>query len=280
MMTAETSSTVTLQEAADALGVHYMTAYKYVRTGLLPAAKVGAAWQVAAADLERFQQEEKAPGKNRRRTRSGYAGRIADRLAVGDEAGASELIESTLASGATLDEVYLDLMVPALVTIGERWAAGEIPIAAEHQASAIVQRLIGRLGPRFMPRGRRRGTVVLGAAPTDHHGLPTALLADLLRLRRFEVIDLGADTPADAFAEACRDRDRLLAVGICATVSNDKGVRASVKSIKAAGFDVPVLVGGAAITDEEHARRLGADAWTGAPRGATDAFEAALQPTA
>ena len=35
------SATFTLQEAADELGVHYMTAYRYVRLGLLDAAKVG-----------------------------------------------------------------------------------------------------------------------------------------------------------------------------------------------------------------------------------------------
>ena len=31
---------LTLQEAADLLGVHYMTAYRYVRTGRLPARTV------------------------------------------------------------------------------------------------------------------------------------------------------------------------------------------------------------------------------------------------
>ena len=37
---------LTLQEAADLLGVHYMTAYRYVRTGRLPGTRVGAHWQV------------------------------------------------------------------------------------------------------------------------------------------------------------------------------------------------------------------------------------------
>ena len=42
---------ISLQEAADALGVHYMTAYRYVRTGRLPAVKDGAEWRVDPADL-------------------------------------------------------------------------------------------------------------------------------------------------------------------------------------------------------------------------------------
>ena len=35
-----TESRLTLQEAADRLGVHYMTAYRYVRTGRLERFKV------------------------------------------------------------------------------------------------------------------------------------------------------------------------------------------------------------------------------------------------
>ena len=35
-----------LQEVADRLGVHYMTAYRYVRTGRLPATRIGAQWWV------------------------------------------------------------------------------------------------------------------------------------------------------------------------------------------------------------------------------------------
>ena len=36
-----TEQTLTLAEAANHLGVHYMTAYRYVRTGQLPARKAG-----------------------------------------------------------------------------------------------------------------------------------------------------------------------------------------------------------------------------------------------
>ena len=37
-----TQRRVTLHEAAERLGVHYMTAYRYVRTGRLPAERDGA----------------------------------------------------------------------------------------------------------------------------------------------------------------------------------------------------------------------------------------------
>ena len=37
---------LTLHEAAEELGVHYMSAYRYVRLGLLDAAKRGGVWKV------------------------------------------------------------------------------------------------------------------------------------------------------------------------------------------------------------------------------------------
>ncbi|OWY61542.1 hypothetical protein B7486_63245 [cyanobacterium TDX16] len=263
---------LTLQEAADRLGVHYMTAYRYVRTGLLRATKQGATWQVGAEDLRRFQEQDATPGSTRR-SRSGYVERLADRLTVADEAGASALVDQALAGGADVEEVYLDLITPALVLIGDRWEAGTLSVAGEHQASAIVLRLLGRLGPRFLPPGAKRGTMVLGSAPGDHHGLPCAILADLLRLRRFEVVDLGGDTPALGFADACRGRDRLLLVGVCATVKRDRAVRDVVRAVRDAGVDVPILAGGAGVVDEGHAAALGADGWGGPGRLAVDAIE-------
>jgi excisionase family DNA binding protein len=42
------STDITLTEAAELLGVHYMTAYKYVRTGRLAATKVGGGWRISS----------------------------------------------------------------------------------------------------------------------------------------------------------------------------------------------------------------------------------------
>ena len=55
---------LSLHEAADLLGVHYMTIYRRVRLGILPARKVGGTWLVDPADLERATT---TPERGRRR---------------------------------------------------------------------------------------------------------------------------------------------------------------------------------------------------------------------
>ena len=49
---------ISLHDVAEALHVHYMTAYRYVREGILPGRKVGRSWSVRKSDLDKFQQGE------------------------------------------------------------------------------------------------------------------------------------------------------------------------------------------------------------------------------
>lgn len=269
--------TVSLRDAAESIGVHYMTAYRYVRSGRLPARKAGSTWRVKVADLERLAagedlETERVP-QSGRGTRAAHRARLESRLVAGDEGGAWGVLDSAMAAGADPDEVLLELLSPAMSSIGTRWADGEISIAEEHRASAVAQRLIARLGPRFSRPGRKRGTVVIGSVAGDRHSLPTAMMADLLRGAGLEVVDLGADTPADSFVMAAGDADRLVAVALCVTSSGlDDAVAEASSAIKAAGIEVPVVVGGGAMTDPARARALGADQWAGDSRTAVELF--------
>lgn len=254
---------ITLHEAADRLGIHYMTAYRYVRTGRLAAEQEGSRWMVAAADLEDLAPASKprvVRGQGRARARS----RLLDRMVAADEAGSWAVIEESLASGADPADIHLDLLVPTLQAVGDRWAAGQLSVADEHTASNVASRLIGRMGPRFARRGPKRGTVVLGAPGGEKHSLPSAILTDLLRGAGFHAVDLGADTPPASFAEAATGAQRLVAVLIgVTTTGNDRAVRATISALRSAPIEAPVLVGGAAVADSAHAARLHADAWTG-----------------
>jgi methanogenic corrinoid protein MtbC1 len=204
-----------------------------------------------------------ANGRQLGRRRAPWADRLEARLLAGDSRGAWGVVESALAAGADVASVYLDVLSPALTSIGARWASGEIDVAVEHRASGIAMRIIGRLGPRFARRGRTRGTIVLGAPPGDHHSLPVALLADLLRAAGWEVHDLGADVPIVDFVRVASATPRLVAVGVSVMAAEClESARDAVASLRAVlPPAVPVLVGGLAVPGEAEARGLGADAW-------------------
>jgi MerR family transcriptional regulator, light-induced transcriptional regulator len=262
---------ISLDEASRRLGVHYMTAYRYVRTGRLPAVKQGAEWRVDPDDLDLVRTSgpgTDAPG----RRRLDYPRRLEDRLVRGDEVGAWAVLQGALTSGVDADELYLQVIAPALWSIGEGWASGRVTVAQEHQASAVALRLIGRLGPLFRRPGRTRGTVVVGAPPGDHHSVPSALFSDLLRQRNLAVIDLGGDTPAQSFVDTARSADRLIAVGLCATTpDNDEQIRATIAALHDA-LGVPVVLGGSAVLGQSGPNGTGADHVTGSAQEGVELF--------
>lgn len=251
---------ITLQEAAARLGVHYMTAYRYVRTGRLAATHDGVRWWVDPADVSGFDRRSR-PGRSgvRRRSRPELRRRLESRLLGGDQAGAWTVVEAALGAGAEATEVLLDLLGPAMESIGTRWEAGELSVGDEHRATVVALRLIGRLGPLFTRPGSRRGTVVVGAPPGELHSVPIAMGADVLRAHGFDVVDLGADAPTEAFTEAAQRSPRPFAVAIGATTGDhDRAIRAVVRSLRGVRPELPVLVGGRAIAGPDHAQRLGA----------------------
>jgi len=253
---------LTLHEAAEQLGVHYMTAYRYVRLGVLPARKVGGSWRVSTADLAAV-NEQVAPSGSRRR--APWSERLEARLVAGDAAGAWGVVEAALAAGASIDEIYLDVISPAMRRIGQRWSQGELDIAVEHRATGITFRLLGRLGPRLARRGRTRGAVVVGAPEGERHSLPTAMLADLVRADGWDVSDVGADLPAESFVRSVLDTPDVVAVGV--SVSLDEHLPAAatlLRALRAALPDVVLVVGGGAISSAEQATALGA-VWADSP---------------
>lgn len=256
---------LTLHEAAERLGVHYMTAYRYVRLGVLPAEKAGGSWRVREADVTAFGAGTKFPTATDEPTPSGrrrapWSERLEARLTAGDGRGSWSVVEAALAAGATVDEVYLDVIAPALRRIGQRWADGELDVAAEHRATGIAFRLIGRLGPRFGRRGRTRGSVLIGAPPGERHSMPTAMFADLMRGEGFEVFDLGADMPVDSFVSAALDTPDLVAVCVSITGTDHlPAARELLAALREAVPEVRLVAGGRAVPDALAAAELGAE---------------------
>ena len=250
-------TTISLQEAATRLGVHYMTVYRYVRLGLLPATKVGRSWHVTLADFEAF---ETTPPLDAERGETDWADRFTKRALAGDEAGAWRVIEAAQASGMSFRDTYRKVIVPTLDRVGKLWEAGEVDIAGEHVASRITGRIIGRLGPKGSSRGARRGLVVLGGTATEQHALPIAIVADMFRAARFDVLDLGPNLPSESFGRTVANQPNAVAAGISVTAPNQSTELAKTIAAVRTGADLPIIVGGAGVTAEE-AADLGADGW-------------------
>jgi MerR family transcriptional regulator, light-induced transcriptional regulator len=263
-MTGQDPHHLTLDQAADRLGVHYMTVYRYVRLGQLPGRQENGRWWIesSAVDALADRSRRSTPVKGELRWNV-LRQRLLGRLDDGDAGGAWSVFESAFRAGRSPVELYVQLLGPVLREVGEEWAAGERSIDSEHRASATALRLAGRIGPRGAhPGRRRRATVLLGGAAGDPHQLPLLMVADVLRWEGFRVVDLGADVPIESFVDAATAATDLVAVGVSLSVErHGRAVIRLFKQLRLALPEVLLLAGGPALADEESALSLGADNW-------------------
>ena len=187
-----------LRDAADTLGVHYQTAYGWVRQGTLPARKTPRGYEVSEDDVRDLAARRAAgvepPQEVRVRDWAAQADRLYTALMAGDEALARQDFDR-LAAGTSIAGLCDQVIAPALHRVGLAWATGEVSVAEEHRATAICARLIA---PRArQPQGRPRGVAVTTTPPGEHHALPSLMAAACLREDRWQVHDLGADLPTD-----------------------------------------------------------------------------------
>jgi DNA-binding transcriptional MerR regulator/methylmalonyl-CoA mutase cobalamin-binding subunit len=142
------------------------------------------------------------------------------------------------------ESVVDDVLLPAVAALGTAWAAGRIDVAAEHLASAAVQR---RLAALFDLGGRPGGghPVVVGLPPGSRHEIGTLAFAVALRRHGVDVLYLGPDTPVASWTHVAVDRRAEAAViGVPRRqMPADAGV---IAALHAARPELVIAVGGPA----------------------------------
>ena len=245
------SEPIELAEAADRLGVHYQTAYRWVREGRLPAVRVRGRYQLTPGDVDAFAEERDRPravGPRRgRRSWDRLADRLFEALRAGDERAASDLVLRLHAQQEPVLEVIGRVVAPALARIGDDWSTGDLSVAEEHRASEIVERLLAVLDQRRP--GRPRGRAVVAAPEGEHHGLPVAMAAAALREDGWTVELLGRDVPLDSFAHFVEEAAPDLVVLTVTAADSVPAAEAARDRLRDAGH--AVVVGGPGRTLEE-----------------------------
>jgi len=112
-----------------------------------------------------------------------------------DSAAARRAVDAALAGGVSLDDIYTEVMQPALYEIGHRWALGDLNVAQEHYATSVAQSLLDVLSAsrrRPPPDGR---LAIVTATPDEQHTLGARMVADFLEADGWEALLLGAGPP-------------------------------------------------------------------------------------
>jgi methylmalonyl-CoA mutase cobalamin-binding domain/chain len=182
-------------------------------------------------------------------------------LLAGDESAVLAVFERERARRTDLAVVARDLVQPALEQVGAMWQRGEIGIAEEHLATALVARAF-QLGARDVTTPRLGAPrLVLVCPGGEFHDLGARIAGEIGRQEGWQVELLGANLPREAVIQFVAMR-RPDAVGLSVTLAAHVVECGSIaEEIRKAAPDVKVLAGGLAFRlDPELVPFAGADA--------------------
>jgi trimethylamine corrinoid protein len=201
--------------------------------------------------------------------------KLKEAIRIGSEKDAREMAEKFVEQGgdplAAISEVTV-----LMQEIGDKFSRFEIFLPEVILAADAVKEALAVLTakiPEEKKREIRRGKVVIGTVFGDIHDIGKNLVATMLQVAGFEVVDLGADVPSGRFVdEAEKVKADIIAMSSLITPSmiyqkdvidqlQDMGVRSRYR----------IMVGGAPVTPQ-WAERISADGWG---KYAEDAVEVA-----
>lgn len=182
-------------------------------------------------------------------------------LVAGDQVQAELVALDAVAGGMPLADLYADVLAPALNEVGRRWQAGDLTVADEHLATAVVEGVMARVGRAAtrLPR-RSRERVLLACAEDEGHVVALRMVADLAEGAGFDVRYLGASVPVDALVDLARRlRPRVVGLSASAGAAPAAVIEAVDGLLALPGLDV--IVGGdgvpAALGGRERVHRAG-----------------------
>jgi MerR family transcriptional regulator, light-induced transcriptional regulator len=209
---------------------------------------------ISAAEAARLARAEPTAPAQRLEDESALAA-ILDRLrqALDEfaEAAAHAEIDRLLA-GFALETALRDAILPYLHELGERWRRGEVSIAQEHFASALLR---GRLLGLARGWGSGDGPIgLLACLPGEQHDLGLICFGLALRARGWRITFLGPDTPLSTIADTARLLRPALVVVNAALPERTAGAEPGLAEL--AGFGPLALAGSGA--NDAIARTIGA----------------------
>ena len=110
----------------------------------------------------------------------GLQKRYFETLLQGNSEVCSVVIDEAIDKGLSLNNIYIHIITPSQIKLGELWHNGEISIAQEHLATNITIEQMARLRATFAPKKLHGLRAIVAVAEKDLHYLGAQMVADLL----------------------------------------------------------------------------------------------------
>ncbi len=193
-----------------------------------------------------------------------------DAILNGDAKKAHAATQAAIDAGVEPMSLIQESMVPAMDEVGRLFEEEEYFVPELLLAGRAMKSSMELLRPLMTASGEKLSArVVIGTVMGDQHDIGKNIVASMLEGSGFEVIDLGADVPAEAFVAAVKERKpQFVCLSALLTVTMP-AMKTTIDALEAAGLrtNVKVLIGGAPVTSR-YAKEIGADGFSENASGA------------
>ncbi|MBI0391965.1 methionine synthase [Thermoactinomyces sp. CICC 24226] len=174
--------------------------------------------------------------------------RLANYILEGSKDGLYEDLDQALAKYKPLDIINGPLMA-GMDEVGRLFNDNQLIVAEVLQSAEVMKAAVRYLEP-YMDRteSHTRGKVVLATVKGDVHDIGKNLVEIILANNGYQVVNLGIKVPPEQLIETAR-KEKPDIIGLSGLlVKSAQQMVVTAQDLKEAEIDIPILVGGAALT--------------------------------
>jgi 5-methyltetrahydrofolate--homocysteine methyltransferase len=174
--------------------------------------------------------------------------RLKERIVDGDRKGLEADLDEAMRTIPPLD-IINTILLDGMKVVGELFGAGKMQLPFVLQSAETMKTAVAHLEPHMeRAEGQARGTIVLATVKGDVHDIGKNLVDIILTNNGYRVVNLGIKVPVADMIAATREH-AADAVGMSGLlVKSTVVMRENLEEMARQGLDVPVLLGGAALT--------------------------------
>jgi 5-methyltetrahydrofolate--homocysteine methyltransferase len=175
-------------------------------------------------------------------------GRLKDRIVDGDRKGLEDELAQAMQVHPPL-AIINNILLDGMKVVGELFGAGKMQLPFVLQSAETMKAAVAYLEP-FMERveGQERGTIVLATVKGDVHDIGKNLVDIILTNNGYRVVNLGIKVKLADMVEAAKTH-HAHAIGMSGLlVKSTVVMRENLEEMSRQGLEIPVLLGGAALT--------------------------------
>jgi 5-methyltetrahydrofolate--homocysteine methyltransferase len=157
-------------------------------------------------------------------------------------------------------EVIEGPLMDGMNVVGDLFGSGKMFLPQVVKSARVMKKAVAHLIPFIEaakePGARAKGKIIMATVKGDVHDIGKNIVGVVLQCNGYEVIDLGVMVPWSEILKVAKEEDAdIIGLSGLITPSLDEMVTVA-EEMKRAGFDIPLLIGGATTSKVHTALRI------------------------